>query len=368
MSDPVFEVDLTLKQGSFLLQLDFESRSRVLGVFGPSGSGKTTLLEAIAGLRLGASGVIRVGGHEWLNTSEKSIAAAGVRKIGYVPQDHLLFPHYSVRQNLEAGFRRAAKSGVDPGRVFKEVLRVLELEPLLERMPHELSGGERQRVALGRALCSGPSLLLLDEPLASLDMKLRHRILPFLVSVKESFDLPILIVSHNPVELLALCDEVVVLRDGSRVAQGLPTEVFSRSDVYATARLDGFENILHAELIEQGEHASRLRVGDPDRGQVITTERVDAEVHQVVTLGLAANEIFVAKEQLRGVSARNFLFGAVDSLEFSEHRYLLVARLASDPSVSVVVELTRDAVEELGIGVGDDVWLFFKSSSVAVYA
>ncbi|MEE3178395.1 MAG: ATP-binding cassette domain-containing protein, partial [Verrucomicrobiota bacterium] len=186
------------------MEAEFTGSRRVTGLFGASGSGKTTWLETMAGLRRSARGFIQFGETVWLDSDARIDVPPEQRGIGYVPQDHLLFPHMTVRRNLQSGQQRAAVSGHDFKRMLEDVVDVLELDSLLERGVRELSGGERQRVALGRALCSGPRLLLLDEPLASLDLQLRLRILPFLQRVRDHFDVPMLVVSHNPIELQAL--------------------------------------------------------------------------------------------------------------------------------------------------------------------
>jgi molybdate transport system ATP-binding protein len=216
----------------FTLDIDCECTHRVTGLFGPSGSGKTTLIESIIGLRKRARGYIACGASVWMDSEQLIFVKTEHRGIGYVPQDHLLFPHYNVRKNLECGVARSQSKGADFAAIFKEVVEVLELDSLLNRKTADLSGGEKQRVALGRALCSCPRVLMLDEPLASLDLELRDRILPFLIRVKDHLKIPILMVSHNPMELQALCDEVMVLREGKIIAQGSPQDVFTREDIY----------------------------------------------------------------------------------------------------------------------------------------
>ena len=146
MSDAMIELNLRARLDAFDFEVDFRSGKKVIGVFGPSGSGKTTLLESVAGLRRDVSGRLRCGGETWLDSGAGKWLGAEWREIGYVPQEHLLFPHWNVRRNLRAGIARARRRGVDVDRVFAEAVRVLGLEALLERRVAELSGGERQRV------------------------------------------------------------------------------------------------------------------------------------------------------------------------------------------------------------------------------
>lgn len=367
MSETALEIDLRAPLDAFDLKLRFRSECRVLGVFGPSGAGKTTFLEAVAGLRAKASGRLVCGGEVWLDTAAGVRLAAERRGIGYVPQEHLLFPHWNVRRNLQSGLRRAREAGGDAEAVFEEVIRVLELEALLDRKVEELSGGERQRVALGRALCSGPKLLMLDEPLASLDWKLRHRILPFLVRARDVFRIPMLVVSHNPAELQALCDEVVALRSGQLVAQGTPTEVFTHPEVYASAAQEGYENILSGTLTESGEEGVGIRIGATETGPVVRASSRAGKNGEPVLIGIRAQDVLISNERIRGVSARNWLEARVKSVSSVDGRRVLTASLEPAGSGELVVELTQDALAELSLEVGRRVWLFFKSSAVAVY-
>jgi len=219
-------LDITLSLDRFTLSVRWETVENSLGIFGPSGAGKTTILESVAGLRKAARGVIRVNGQSWLDSARGLCLPPERRGVGYVPQDALLFPHRNVMENLLSGRRRAeraAKKSVAPDRV----LEVLELTDLGRRDVVSLSGGERQRVALGRALCSGPDLLLLDEPLANLDLPLRRRILPYLFKVREEFAIPTLYVSHDATEIKTLSREVLVLDAGKVRAHGHPDEVLT---------------------------------------------------------------------------------------------------------------------------------------------
>ena len=201
-------VDIELRQGTFTLTAAFELEARAAALFGPSGAGKTTILDAIAGLRTPRRGTIAVGGRVLYSSDARVNVPAYQRHVGYVPQDVALFPHMNVRRNLLYG----RHSGVSPD--LQRVLSMLEIEGLVDRRVTELSGGERQRVAIGRALMSGPSLLLLDEPLAAVDVPLRRRILPYLRRVRDELRIPILYVSHDRAEIDELADLVVGLEGG----------------------------------------------------------------------------------------------------------------------------------------------------------
>ena len=202
-------IDIELVQGTFTLTAAFQLDARAAAIFGPSGAGKTTILDAIAGLRTPKRGSIAIDGRYLYSSEQRVNVPPYQRHVGYVPQDVALFPHMNVRRNLLYGTRDSA--------VRLELARVaamLEIEPLLERRVTDLSGGERQRVALGRALMSGPSLLLLDEPLAAVDVPLRRRIIPYLRRVRDELTIPFLYVSHDRAEVDALADAVVMIEGG----------------------------------------------------------------------------------------------------------------------------------------------------------
>jgi molybdate transport system ATP-binding protein len=209
---------LRLRLEEFELAVDVRLAARVTGIFGPSGAGKTSLLESIAGLRRPQAGRIALGGDVLLDSRARVDLPARARRCGYVPQDLALFPHLDVRRNLLYGAPRDERARP----ALAHVVEVLELAGLLARGIAGLSGGERQRVAIGRALLAAPRLLLLDEPVSSLDAERKSRILPYLARVRDEFSLPMLYVSHQAAEIEALCAEVLVLDGGGVVAQGPP--------------------------------------------------------------------------------------------------------------------------------------------------
>ena len=206
----MIEVDIELVQGSFVLTAAIRIEARTAALFGPSGAGKTTILDAIAGLRTPRRGSIAIAGRVLFSSGQGVNLPPHQRHVGYVPQDVALFPHMDVRRNLLYG----RHPGVSPD--LDRVVGMLEIDRLLDRRVTDLSGGERQRVAVGRALMSGPSLLLLDEPLAAVDVPLRRRILPYLQRVRDELRIPIVYVSHDRDEVAELA-EVVVLIDGGKI-------------------------------------------------------------------------------------------------------------------------------------------------------
>ncbi len=193
--------EITLPLAHFTLEASVELRASATALYGPSGAGKTSLLEVIAGLRRPASGTVILNGRDVTRVPPRD------RHVGYVPQDDALFPHMSVRRNILYG-------GCDARFPLERVVGVLEIEHLLGRGVTKLSGGERKRIALARALLSGPEILLLDEPLAGVDVDLRNRVLEYLVRVREEFPIPLIYVTHELEEARRVCEEVVMMDHG----------------------------------------------------------------------------------------------------------------------------------------------------------
>ncbi len=204
-----------LRQGGFTLEIDERVEARITALFGPSGSGKTTILDAIAGLRTPAEGTIALGARELFSSDRRVNLPPHRRHVGYVTQDVALFPHLDVRRNVLYGRRDGQRLDLD------HVAGMLEVTSLLDRRIQQLSGGERQRVALARALMSAPDVLLLDEPLAAVDVERRRRILPYLERVRDELGVPIMYVTHDPDEVRRIADRVIVLEDG-RVITSTP--------------------------------------------------------------------------------------------------------------------------------------------------
>ncbi|HEX4122724.1 MAG TPA: ATP-binding cassette domain-containing protein [Verrucomicrobiae bacterium] len=207
--------NLFLPLAEFALEMDVELTSQVTAIFGPSGAGKTSLLDLIAGLRKPKSALIQLDDRVLLDSERGINVPSCARRIGYVPQDLALFPHLTTRKNILYGWSRGSENGPSFG--LEHIVDVLEIGSLLARRVTELSGGERQRVAVARALLTSPKLLLLDEPLASLDEALKAKIVPYLSRVREEFGIPMLYVTHDEREVRLLCDEVVEISRGKIV-------------------------------------------------------------------------------------------------------------------------------------------------------
>ena len=359
MSAAPFEVRVRLPLASFVLDVDFGSAARSLGVFGPSGSGKTSLVEAIAGWRAPAAGRIAVAGRTLFEDTTGTVVPIDARGIGYVPQDALLWPHWSVERNVLAG---ACRGGAASERqaLVAHTAQVLEIQHLMQRPVTRLSGGERQRVALARALVSRPACLLLDEPLGALDLPLRRRILPYLIRVRDEFGLPTIFVSHDATEVQALCDEVIVLEAGRIVAQGAPAEVLR----HVRAGERSFDNVLTGAVAQSSAGVATIvldgggSVHVPAGGQAVGARSVFA---------LGADDILVALDAPTRISARNVLPALVERVELAPDGDARVdARLSSGSGARLSTSLTRRSAEDLALAPGQPVFLVFKTNSCRV--
>ncbi len=350
----LLDVAVRLPLDRFALDVAFRSEARVLGVFGASGSGKSSLLEVLAGVRR-AQGQVKFRDEVWLDDTRALPPER--RGVGWVPQDGLLFPRLSVRQNLAAS--RRPKAGDSAA-----LARALRIDALLDRAVETLSGGERQRVALGRALGSAPRLLLLDEPFGALDLPLRRSLLPFLRSVTRRLDVPVVLVSHDPVDMQVLCDEVVVIEEGRVVAHGDPKDVLAEARLWQLGADAGYANVLPCTALEVRDQRCQIRIGDgptlsavAPRGGV--TERDETLVE------IAARDVIVATTRPVGLSARNVVDATVREIrDFSSAR-LLDAELAGGARLRV--ELTADAIEALALAPGVEVLLVIKSTACRVH-
>ena len=352
----LFKISLNVELPSFTLDFKLRTDDRTVGVFGPSGAGKTTVIEHIAGWRRGATGHIKVDGRTLFDSAAGVFVPPRHRGIGYLPQDILLFPHWTVERNVMAGRDRQEKGA--PIEVDR-VLEVLELRGLLDRPVRQLSGGERHRVALARALCSQPLLLLLDEPLSSLDHRLRRRILGDLVRVRDEFRVPILLISHDPTEVQVLCDRVQRLKGGKVVDEGTPNEVLGGS-----AGAD-FENVLQGTVTDTHNYTARVRL---ESGHELVAPRTRVDQGDRVVLGLRADDVLIANETPRGISARNVLPARVTGLGVTDGAVEVLLALEGEGGASTAlrVHVTEDARTELGLTVGCQVTLIVKTGSLEI--
>jgi len=365
------ELALSLPLDRFTLDVTCTTRAHVTAVFGASGSGKTSLLESLAGLRP-ASGMIRFGDHVWLDSMRRVRVPPEHRRVGYVPQDGMLFPHRTVRGNILAGAgrSRSSASGSAPQAAqLDTVCELLELTPLLERRVGTLSGGERQRVAIGRALCSTPHLLLLDEPLAALDVPLRRRVLPFLARVREELAVPMLLVSHDPRTVQALADEVIVLRQGQVISQGAPREVLADPNVFPIAEAEGYATMMPAVLESSDAGSAVVRLGAQGTGPRLVVPRTDCAPGDRLMVEISSREAILATARPTKISARNILSGRINAISAlsDDSGMLLVTVELAESLPPLMTEVTVGSAAELGLTAEREVFVILKTAGCVVY-
>lgn len=346
---------------SFELNIDVTFDYRVTAIFGPSGSGKTTLLDAIAGLRHIAAGEIEIDGRQLFSSARRINLRPQHRGIGYVPQEGALFPHLSVRKNILFGAGRNQEIGNAQGISIDHVAGVLEIDKLMNRPVTKLSGGEAQRVALARAILSCPQLLLLDEPLAALDIGLKERILPYLARVRDEFRIPMIYVTHNLTEVLTLADWVLMIQQGRLVAQGVPKETFRSANTILQLADDEFENVFTVSFAESNREAGTTRVRLVS-GVELLIPYVPRPANASFQIRVSADDILVATERPMGISAGNLLSGTIRKVEALDGEAMLTV-LAGD---EFFVRLTSAAVVRLGLQEGAAVFLIIKTRSFRV--
>ncbi|MAT69728.1 MAG: molybdenum ABC transporter ATP-binding protein [Planctomycetaceae bacterium] len=344
------------RSAEFRLDARFETHHGVTALFGPSGAGKTTVLAIIAGLLKPDAGSVVHDGRVLVRTTERRFLPPEKRRIGMVFQDHLLFPHLTVRKNLSYS-RRAAASGRKLA-ALGEVAAALDIEKLLEQFPRQLSGGERQRVALGRALLSQPDLLLLDEPLSSLDARLRYRILDYVERVVRLWDVPVVFVSHSQAEVRRLAQWVVMLDRGRVVQVGTPEEVLGSSDALALQNSAAPINLLRFEKVR--------RAGDHCFGQLGSQEVFvplqGPTVREPLIVQFSPRDVILGRHGLTGVSARNQLSGTIRQIVRTDYGVFA----AVDVGQIVWAAVTEDAIRELDLQIGGEAICLVKAHSLEV--
>lgn len=364
--DTVLEFDIRVDRRDFSLQAAGSFGAGITAVFGPSGAGKSTLLGAIAGSVSPSTGEISLFGRTLVSTSEKVNLAPERRRVGFVYQDAALFPHMTVEKNIAYGHSLTPKEKqrLDPA----DLAELLAISHLKDRKPAELSGGEKQRVALARTLATSPELLLLDEPMSALDMRLRGIVLGYLKLVHRELAMPMIYVSHSISEVLAIADAAMVLNRGKVRAFDAPRRLLgqvSASPVGTGSPADDtadftVDNILEGQVTESHTNgaAGKVRVGTAE----LTVPTGYRQFGEKVVVAIGSQEIIVATERPVGISARNVLAGTISSIDGDDQRRVVTV----DCGAELMAEVTVSATSELGLRTGKEVYLVIKSSSITV--
>jgi len=353
----MIDIDIEQRLGAFRLAVKFSADAPIVGLFGRSGSGKSSVINAIAGIAKPLRGSIRINDAVLFDSGQRIDLPPEERRVGYVFQDALLFPHMDVESNLLYGQRLRS-----PEDRFIEEARVVELlglGALLRRKPMTLSGGEKQRVAIGRALLAQPRILLMDEPLAALDIPRKTEILDYIERLRDELNIPIVYVSHSVTEISRLADTVVVLSDGRCLAVGDLDEVMGRLDLRpATGRYEA-GSILDTRIAAH-DAKDQLTTLAFDGGELIVPH-LDAPIGQRVRARVKARDVSLSIRRPTEISILNVLRAHVTAID-EETGPIVDLQLAIGTS-SLVARITRRSFEQLGIRKGQELYALVKAVS-----
>lgn len=348
------EVDICHDQGDFRLAVSARFGSGITGVIGQSGAGKSTLLACIAGIVRPDQGRIAINGELVFDCETRLHTPTDQRRAVLVHQHGNLFPHMTVRSNVRYGYRSVATASDRMPPSPDEISDALGIAGLLDRYPDSLSGGQRQRVAIARAIAANPAVLLLDEPVASLDLRSRNSVVMYLRTLHERYKLPMVYVSHSLSDVLALAHETLTLDEGRVVGFGPTSYQVMDMAASAGAASESIDNVLFGKVAGHDE----VEVN----GATLYTPSLEVPVGSEVAVSIRASEIILSAGEPSPSSARNVLRGRVTRL--TKAREVVLASV--DVGFPLTVELTLHSATELGIAEGASVHLIFKASSVVV--
>jgi molybdate transport system ATP-binding protein len=358
----MIHLQINIVRSVFELNLDLQLPGQgITAIFGSSGSGKTSLLRAVAGLEKNPKGRIQIGENIWQDSQQGICLPTWQRSLGYVFQESSLLPHLSVAKNLNFGLKRTLKSSnsvqTEANKALQASIELLGIGSLLQRMPDELSGGERQRVAIARAIAMQPQLLLMDEPLASLDAARRQEIFPWLARLRDELKMPMLYVTHSAEEVTRLADYLVVLDKGQVKAQGSVSSVLTQvvnpvmEGEDAGALISG-----HIGAVDAQWHLSRV---DFEGGSVWMRD-AGLEVGRAVRIRILARDVSLATTEPQNTSIQNQLRGSIQTITSETHpsQVMVVLKCGAE---EVLARVTKRAVSELALEVGMPVWAQVKT-------
>ncbi len=338
------------------LDVSVRAASGITVLFGSSGAGKTTILRAIAGVLTPDEGRITLGNDVYFDSGAGISLPMQKRKVGYVFQNHRLFPHLTAEQNILYGIRTESRSSARER--AQELLSLLGIRNTADRLPHLLSGGEQQRVALARALATDPAIMLLDEPLSAVDVATRSRLLEEIAGIQRRSGIPFLYVTHSHSEALRLGDTMVVIDEGKVMQEGPPISIFNAPRTASVARLVGAENMFVGNILHHQFEDGTTTVDV--NGCHIEVPLNGLPIGSQVTIGIRSEDIIVSSERLTQISARNVLQGVIKSIVIDVDKTELAVWCGIDFKVSI----TRAAVRQLGLEVGSTVFLLIKARAM----
>jgi molybdate transport system ATP-binding protein len=353
----MIEVDVTHRLGEFTLDAKFTAEGRFIALFGPSGSGKTSLINIVAGLIRPERGRVAVDDLTLTDTARHIFVPPHRRRLGTVFQEGRLFPHLSVRQNLLYGAWFARSS--DREKDLARVAGLLGTENLLSRYPSNLSGGEKQRVAIGRALLASPKLLLMDEPLASLDEPRKQEIIPYLERLRDETHIPIVYVSHSVAEVARLSDTLVILANGKVRAAGPTMELMQRLDLIPAAGSDDAGALIEA-VVQSHDDTYGLTSLTSRAGKWLVP-RLDVAPGRTMRLRIRARDVMIARQRPEDMSALNVIAAVVEEIGPVDGPGVEIKLNCGGEAL--VARLTRYSVEKLSLALGTPVFAIVKSVS-----
>jgi molybdate transport system ATP-binding protein len=353
----MIDIDIAQRLGAFELNVKFSAEAPIVGLFGRSGAGKTSVVNAIAGTSKPDRGHIRVNDASLFDSAANVNLAPEQRRVGYVFQDALLFPHLSVEANLLYGHRRRspAERFVEPARAIE----VLGLAQLLQRKPKLLSGGEKQRVAIGRALLAQPRILLMDEPLAALDLARKAEILDYIERLRDEFRIPIVYVSHSVAEITRLADTVVVLADGKFLAAGDVETVMARPDLEQAINSYEAGSLFDTNVVAHDNENSLTTLAFA--GGELTVPLLAAPIGERIRVRVRARDVSIALQKPVGISILNILPGRI-ALIGEEHGPAVDIQIRAG-SVALTARITLRSVKQLGLHQGQEIYALIKAVS-----
>ena len=351
----MIECKIKVQLESFMLDANFSIPDRgITVVFGPSGSGKTTLLRAIAGLEKSDKGFLKIGDSVWQKGED--FLATHKRQIGYVFQDAALFDHLDVKGNLNFVIKRAIGLKED---FIESIHNLLEIKTLLNRKTTQLSGGERQRVAIARALLTNPKILLLDEPLSALDLKRKNEILPYLDSIHNDLEIPILYVTHSQDEMSRLADHLLLIEDGNIVGSGPVNDMLTRFDMPLSHGGDAV-SIIEAEVLKRDSEFNLMHL-DFLGGQFIVPDN-SFPVQTKVRIRVVARDVSLTKSKQVDTSILN-IFPAMVQEIVNEGEAKVMVRLQIKETILLAC-ITRKSSYKLRLEKGSEVFVQVKSVAI----
>ncbi len=347
-----------LDYGAFQLSVNLSlPNSGISVLFGHSGSGKTTLLRCIAGLQQAQEGYLEINGSVWQDSDAGIFLPTHQRSLCYVFQEANLFSHLTVRENLNYGLKRI-KANSNTAK-FEHIVTLLGIDHLMDRMPERLSGGEKQRVAIARALVLNPAILLMDEPLASLDFKRKQEILPFLTRLNQELNIPVLYVTHSQQEVAQLADYLVIMAEGNVQAAGLLSETLSRLDLPLSQERDA-ATVWNVTVVEHEMDFHLTRVAFD--GGSLSLPAITAEISTPLRVQIHARDVSIVLEVPRATSILNVLPAQIVGLADGESGQCIV-RLEVG-SQTLLAHITRKSALVLNLKIGTAVFVQIKGTSI----